>query len=46
MMKHLFFALAAVSFLVSAIPAKASCPPGTTYNCTTTFNGKQSCGCR
>jgi hypothetical protein len=26
--------------------ALAACPPGTTYNCYTTANGKQSCGCR
>lgn len=26
--------------------AMAACPPGTAYNCYTTSNGKQSCGCR
>jgi hypothetical protein len=45
-MKKLLFALAALSVLGTAIPAKAACPPGTIYNCTSTFNGKQSCGCR
>lgn len=24
----------------------ASCPPGTRYDCYTTYGGKQSCGCR
>lgn len=45
-MKKLFFALAALSLLSTIIPAKASCPPGTKYDCYTTPNGKQSCGCR
>jgi hypothetical protein len=45
-MKHLLFALAALSVLSWSIPASAACPPGTSYNCTTTYNGKQSCGCR
>jgi hypothetical protein len=36
----------AASSVALAIPAKAACPPGTSYNCTTTYNGKQSCGCR
>jgi hypothetical protein len=46
-MKHYLMALAALSFLATTIiPAKAACPPGTSYNCTSTFNGKQSCGCR
>jgi len=46
-MKQLVLALSALSFLVVAIaPAKAACPPGTKYDCTTTYNGKQSCGCR
>jgi hypothetical protein len=45
-MKKLLFALAALSVLGTVIPAKAACPPGTIYNCTSTFNGKQSCGCR
>jgi hypothetical protein len=36
------------SRMMSAIshPAKAHYPPGTAYNCETTYNGKQSCGCR
>jgi hypothetical protein len=42
-MKHALFALAALSLLVSAIPAKAGC--NGTYHCTTTSNGKQSCSC-
>lgn len=45
-MKHLLLAMAALSFLATVIPAKAACPPGTRYDCTTTYNGKQSCGCR
>jgi hypothetical protein len=45
-MKHLVFALAALSMLATAIPAKAACPPGTAYNCTQMPNGKMSCGCR
>jgi hypothetical protein len=44
-MKKLLFALAALSVLGTVIPAKAACPPGTTYNCTSSYNGKQSCGC-
>lgn len=36
----------AASSIALAIPAQAGCPPGTAYNCTTTYNGKQSCGCR
>lgn len=45
-MKHLLFALSALALLGTVIPAQASCPPGTSYNCYTTSNGKQSCGCR
>lgn len=45
-MKHVLFALSALALLGTAIPAEAKCPPGTAYNCTTTYNGKQSCGCR
>lgn len=45
-MKHLLFAFAALSVLSWSLPAKASCPPGTRYNCETMPNGKQSCGCR
>lgn len=44
-MKHLLFALAALSVLSWSIPAKASCPPGTRYQCTPTANGKMQCGC-
>lgn len=46
-MKSLIFAFASLSLLATTIiPAKASCPPGTRYDCVTTYNGKQSCGCR
>jgi hypothetical protein len=45
-MKHLLFALSALALLSTVIPAKAGCPAGTRYDCTTTYNGKQSCGCR
>jgi hypothetical protein len=47
-MKHLLLALSALALLVTMIPtpADASCPPGTRYDCQTTYNGKQSCGCR
>lgn len=47
-MKHLLLALAALSLLATMIPrpAEAGCPPGTKYDCYTTPNGKQSCGCR
>jgi hypothetical protein len=37
---------AAFVLLASASAAMAACPPGTSYNCSTTYNGKQSCGCR
>lgn len=33
-------------FLAGTAIAAASCPPGTSYQCYTTYNGKQSCGCR
>jgi hypothetical protein len=43
----------AVAFFIAMIlstfvpvPASAGCPPGTRYDCVTTYNGKQSCGCR
>lgn len=42
-LQALLFAASVVSF---ATPANAACPPGTRYDCVTTFNGKQSCGCR
>jgi len=45
-MKHLLLAAAALSFLVISVPAKAGCPPGTSYNCVPSYGGKQSCGCR
>jgi hypothetical protein len=45
-MKHLLLALSALALLGTVIPADASCPPGTRYDCQTTYNGKQSCGCR
>lgn len=45
-MKHLLLALSALALLGTVIPAKAACPPGTRYDCTSTYNGKQSCGCR
>lgn len=45
-MKTLFLALAALSFLSTVIPAQASCPGGTRYDCQQMPNGKMSCGCR
>ncbi len=45
-MKHLILALAALALLGTMIPAEAACPAGTRYDCTSTYNGKQSCGCR
>lgn len=46
-MKSFIFAFAALSMLMTTIiPADAACPPGTRYDCYTTYNGKQSCGCR
>lgn len=45
-MKHLVFALAALSVLAWSVPAKASCPPGTSYQCSQGYNGKVICGCR
>jgi len=37
----------ATLMLVGAVEvALASCPPGTRYDCYTTANGRQSCGCR
>lgn len=43
-MKKLFFALAALSLLSTVIPAQASCPPGTKYQCYPNGN-KMQCGC-
>jgi hypothetical protein len=45
-MKHLLLALSALALLGTVIPASASCPPGTSYNCVPSYGGKQSCGCR
>jgi hypothetical protein len=45
-MKKLILALAALSILGTVIPAKASCPVGTRYDCQQMPNGKMSCGCR
>lgn len=44
-MKHLLFALAAVALLGTVIPAKAACPPGSSYQCSQGYNGKVICGC-
>lgn len=38
-------AVAIVTTLITA-SAFAACPAGTRYDCVTTYNGKQSCGCR
>ena len=47
MTKLIITIVACLSFLaVTAMPAKAHCPEGTSYGCTSTWNGKQSCGCR
>jgi len=35
--------LAVVGYVASAW---AACPPGTRYDCTPTYGGKMSCGCR
>ena len=43
-MKQIVLAILATVVVSSA--ALAACPPGTAYNCYTTGNGKQSCGCR
>jgi hypothetical protein len=45
-MKKLILALAALSILATVIPAKAACPPGTSYQCQQSYNGKVVCGCR
>lgn len=45
-MKYVMLTVAALSFLATVIPASAACPPGTRYDCTSSYNGKQSCGCR
>lgn len=38
--------LAAAFVMLGTSFASASCPRGTSYNCYSTYNGKQSCGCR
>lgn len=38
--------LGAALLIVGITTALASCPPGTRYDCYTTANGRQSCGCR
>lgn len=38
--------LIAIALLTLAGVASAACPPGTRYDCVSTFNGKMSCGCR
>lgn len=45
-MKILMFAIATLFVMETIAPAFAGCPPGTRYDCYTTANGKQSCGCR
>lgn len=46
-MKSMIFAFSVLSLLATTIiPANAGCPAGTRYDCTSTYNGKQSCGCR
>ena len=46
MRKTLAIAAALAALTGYASLAWAKCPPGTAYNCYTTANGKQSCGCR
>ena len=47
MQKKIIMALLAVGIVAVAYhEAYAKCPLGTRYDCITTFNGKQSCGCR
>lgn len=38
--------LIGIALLTLAGIASAACPIGTRYDCQSTFNGKQSCGCR
>jgi hypothetical protein len=52
-MKKLSLGILALYFLnlvgvvtLTSTAAMAACPKGTAYNCETTYNGKQSCGCR
>jgi hypothetical protein len=46
--KKIVIATGLLAVLVGAAAsiAQAACPPGTTYNCYPTYNGKMSCGCR
>jgi hypothetical protein len=37
--------LGVVFAAVATTTAIAACPPGTSYNCTQTYNGKMACGC-
>lgn len=44
----LIASIVVVLFLVATItpkPAKAHCPPGTSYGCIRDYDGKQVCGC-
>ena len=41
-MKKTLIAIVLTAFAVSAF---ASCPAGTRYRCTPTYNGKMMCGC-
>jgi hypothetical protein len=46
-MKKLVVGAAVLAAVVGyAVSAFAGCPPGTAYNCQSSWNGKQSCGCR
>lgn len=38
--------LIAIALLTISGIAAAACPPGTRYDCQSTFSGKMSCGCR
>jgi hypothetical protein len=46
MKKLIVGAAALIAVAGYAISAWAACPPYTSYQCYTTYNGKQSCGCR
>jgi hypothetical protein len=45
LMRHFLLALSALALLGTAVPAKASCPPGTAYSCVPSYGGKMACGC-
>jgi len=46
-MKKLIVGAAALVTVVGyTVAAWAACPPGTRYDCNSTWGGKQSCGCR